>query len=187
MGVAGEVDRPSVLIVDDEERVADTYHLQLRGHYETTVAYSGATALERIDETTDVVLLDRQMPDHSGDEVLEAIRDRGFDVRVVLLTAVDPDFDIVDMACDDYVVKPVGRDELQAVVERALKITTYNERRRELSSTKLKRNVLEVELSPPELAASDTYADLEARIDSLESTVDELEDDLDLEDRSRYL
>ena len=92
---------PRVLIVDDEERVADTYDLRLRDDYDTRVAYDGETALELVDEDTDVVLLDRRMPELSGDEVLEEIRNRGLDVRVVLLTAVDPDFEIVEMECDD--------------------------------------------------------------------------------------
>ena len=182
-----DTERATVLVVDDEERVADTYEMRLRDTYDTLVAYDGDDALERVDDAIDVVLLDRRMPEPSGDEVLEEIRRQGIDVRVVLLTAVDPDFDIVDMQCDDYVVKPVDKESLHAVVERALKIAAYNDRMQELSSKKLKRNVLEVELPQPELRESDKYRLLCDEIGELEAKVGELEDDLNLDDPTQYL
>jgi len=136
-------DQASVLIVDDEERVAETYALRLRDGYETEIALSGEEALQTIDERVDVVLLDRRMPGTTGDEVVERIRNRGLDCRIVMLTAVDPDFDITEMAIDDYVVKPVTKEALQQVVDRALTISEYNEQVQQLNSLKLKRNVLE--------------------------------------------
>ena len=180
-------DLPQVLIVDDEERVANTYDLRLSGDYETEIALSGETALQTVDEETDVVLLDRRMPGMTGDEVLEEIRKRGFDCRIVMLTAVDPDFEIADMDIDDYVVKPVDRDQLIAVVERALTISEYNEQMQELSSLKLKRNVLEVELSGRELAESEKYQRLEADIEQLEAEIQEMEDTLNIEQVDLYL
>ncbi|MFW6434796.1 MAG: response regulator transcription factor [Halovenus sp.] len=180
-------DRPRVLIVDDEERVANTYDLRLSSEYETEIALSGETALQTVDEETDVVLLDRRMPGMSGDEVLEEIRKRGLDCRVVMLTAVDPDFEIAEMDIDDYVVKPVDREELISVVERALTISEYNEQMQELSSLKLKRNVLEVELSGRELAESEKYQRLEADIEQLEAEIQSMEDTLDIEQVDLYL
>ncbi|MEF8821194.1 MAG: response regulator [Halovenus sp.] len=180
-------DLPQVLIVDDEERVANTYDLRLSGDYETEIALSGETALQTVDEETDVVLLDRRMPGMTGDEVLTEIRKRGLDCRVVMLTAVDPDFEIADMDLDDYVVKPVDRDQLIAVVERALTISEYNEQMQELSSLKLKRNVLEVELSGRELAESEKYQRLEADIEQLEAEIQEMEDTLNIEQVDLYL
>ncbi len=43
----------------------------------------------------------------SGDEVLDTIAERGIDPAVVMVTAVDPDFDIVEMPFDEYLTKPV--------------------------------------------------------------------------------
>lgn len=180
-------DRPRVLIVDDEERVANTYELRLGEEYDTEVALSGENALQVVDESFDVVLLDRRMPGTTGDEVLDEIRRRGFDCRVVMLTAVDPDFDITEMDVDDYVVKPVDKDELRAVVDRALTISEYNERVQRLSSLKLKRNVLEVEMGDHELEDSEQYRELEAEIEQLESEIDEMEDTLELDQVDLYL
>lgn len=180
-------DLPHVLIVDDEERVASTYELRLDSGYETEVALGGEEALELVGDHVDVVLLDRRMPGISGDEVLEEIRRMGYDCRVVMLTAVDPDFDITDMAFDDYVVKPVDRDELRTVVERALTIADYNEQMQKLSALKLKRNVLEVELGEYELEDSEKYTALVEEIEALEADIEDMEAELDLDQVDLYL
>ncbi len=179
--------KPTVLIVDDEERVANTYDLRLGTKYDTEVALSGEQAIQAVDEDTDVVLLDRRMPGMTGDDVLEQIRKRGLDCRVVMLTAVDPDFDIAEMDIDDYVVKPVDKDEIQTVVERALTVSEYNEQMQQLSSLKLKRNVLEVELSNDELHDSEQYQKLSTQIEDLESELEEMEDTLDIDQVNLFL
>ena len=180
-------DRARVLVVDDEERVADTYRLRLEETYDVDVALGGREALELVSDDHDVVLLDRRMPDLSGDEVLEAIQSRGLDCKVVMVTAVDPDFDIIEMACDDYIVKPVEDGQLEEVVDRVLRVAEYSERRQQLGAKKLKRNVLELEMREQELDDSDEYQQLEADISELETEVDELEDQLGLEDVDRFL
>lgn len=176
-----------MLLVDDEERVAKTYQLRLGADYETTIALDGHEAMELIDDSYDVVLLDRRMPDLSGDEVLEEIRRRGFDCRVVMVTAVDPDFDITEMEFDDYVVKPVTKDELLAVVERALTISEYNDQLQTLSSLQLKRNVLEVEMAEHELEDSHKYQSLCEEIETLEAEIEEIEDTLEVDQVDLYL
>lgn len=178
---------PRVLIVDDEERVADTYDLRLGSDYDTEIALSGEEALQTIDDSFDVVLLDRRMPGTSGDDVLAEIRKRGLDCRVIMLTAVDPGFDITEMDLDDYVVKPVDRDELRHVVDRALTIAEYNDQLQELSSLKLKRNVLEVELDDSELEASEKYHTLVGKITELEDDIEAMEATLDIDELDLYL
>ncbi|SDJ63739.1 HalX domain-containing protein [Halovenus aranensis] len=180
-------DRPRILIADDEERVAKTYELRLSREYDTAVVLSGEEALQEIDDSFNVVLLDRRMPDLSGDRVLEEIRRRGIDCRVVMVTAVDPDFDITEMDVDDYVVKPVNKDELHEVVERAMTISEYNAQVQELSALKLKRNVLEVEMARTELEDSPEYQTLTEQIDELESNIDEFEETLDLDQVDLHL
>jgi len=185
--VSPDSDVPRVLVVDDEERVADTYRLRLTDEYDVDDVTSGREALDIVGERHDVVLLDRRMPDISGDEVLEEIRSTELDCQVVMVTAVDPDFDLVEMQCDDYIVKPVDRETLQDIVERVLQIAEYSERRRTLGAKKLKRNVLEVEMRESELAQNEEYQGLETSIDELEAEVDDLENELGLEEVDRFL
>lgn len=86
-----------VLVVDDEEAVADLYAARLESEHDVITAYDGERALEVVDDNIDVVFLDRQMPGCPGDEVLDVVDERDLDCRVVMVTAVDPGFDILEM------------------------------------------------------------------------------------------
>jgi len=173
--------KATVLVVDDETSLADLYAHWLSEDYEVLTAYGGEQALEQIDDDVDVVLLDRRMPGLSGDEVLERVRERNYDVRVAMVTAVDPDFDIIDMQCDDYLVKSVTREDLVETVEFLLKLDEYDEKQNELTAKKIRRNVLEVEKTEEELNNSQAFAELQREITSLEEELGEMSEELDEE------
>ncbi len=180
-----EHDSASVLIVEDEQELADMYAAYLPETYDVTVVYGGEPALDVLDEQPfDLVLLDRRMPVVSGNEVLAEIEQRGLDCRLAMVTAVNPDFDIIDLRIDDYIVKPVTRDELREIVKRLLKLDEYNEQMQKLTSKKLKRNVLEVEKTQAELSDSPEFERLNEEIAKLETEVDSLADELDIGDES---
>ncbi|MFB6136395.1 MAG: bacterio-opsin activator domain-containing protein [Halobacteriaceae archaeon] len=129
---------PVVLVAEDDEDLADTYAAWFDDRYDVRTAYGGEEALGKLDEDVDVVLLDRRMPDVPGDEVLEELRSRDIDCQVSMLTAVEPDSDIVDMPFEEYVVKPVTQSELVDVVEELLLRGRFDEATQEylaLSST----------------------------------------------------
>jgi DNA-binding response OmpR family regulator len=174
--------RPTVLVIDDEPDLADLYAAWLTSEYDVRTAYGGSEALEAIDDEVSVALIDRLMPDLSGDEVLERIRAEGYDCRVAMVTAVEPDFDIIDMGFDDYLVKPVRREELQGVVESLLTRTTYDTQLREYFSMVSKRSALEAQKSDRELADSDSYAELTDEIARLRDQLDETTASLDADD-----
>ena len=171
-------DRQTVLVVEDEEHLADLYADYLSSGYDVRTAYGGVEAIEMLSSEIDVVLLDRRMPVVSGNEVLAEIEERALQCRVAMVTAVDPDFDIIDMGCDDYIVKPVTKNGLLEVVDRLVRLAEYNDRMRDLSAKKLKRNVLQVEKSKTELQNSQEFQRLQTEIASLESELDELAEDL---------
>jgi DNA-binding response OmpR family regulator len=168
-----------VLVVDDEQEVADVYALRLRNEYETRVAYGGEDALEKIDVDVDIVLLDRRMPDISGDEVLAEIREKGYDCRVIMLTAVDPGLDIVDMKFDDYLCKPVEKDDLVGAIEQQIQAQVYDEQLSEYLEVTSKLALLEAELPPQELEESEELAQLERKADELKSELDGALQELD--------
>jgi DNA-binding response OmpR family regulator len=106
-------DNTSVLVVEDNRKLADLYAAWLNERYDTEVVYSGSDAQKRLQRGRyDVVLLDRRMPDVSGDAVLETIREEDIDCHVAIVSAVSPDFDIIEMEFDSYIVKPVMADDL---------------------------------------------------------------------------
>jgi DNA-binding response OmpR family regulator len=169
----------TILIVDDESAVTDVYAVHLEDEYETRTAYGGEEALEKMDEDVDAVLLDRRMPGMSGDEVLEHIREEGYDCRVAMVTAIDPDFDILDMGFDEYVVKPVSRDDLYDTVEQLLTYSTYDDTFQEYFSLVSKRAAIQTSKSPSTLEANEEYQQLNDRIDELEADLDEAVMDLE--------
>jgi CheY-like chemotaxis protein len=170
-----------VLVVDDEPDVADAYAVWLEDGYEVRTATSGQQALELVDPGVDVVLLDRRMPGLSGDEVLERLSERDLDPRVAMVTAVDPDFDIVEMPFDTYLTKPVTSDDLRTTVDRLVSVTDYDARSRELFTLAEKRAALETSKTAAELEASDAYAELTDRIQRLRASLTEEIADADRE------
>jgi len=161
--------QPTVLLVDDEADVVDVYALAFSGgEYTVRKAYGGEEALEKV-AGADVVLLDRRMPGLSGQDVLDEIRDRGLDVRVAMVTAVDPDFDITEMPFDTYLTKPVSDEELRETVDELFTLSTYDEQIRERFAVAEKLGVLEAEKTDRELAASDEYAALQERAAKLDT------------------
>ncbi|MFA1611052.1 response regulator transcription factor [Halobellus rubicundus] len=166
-------DSPLVLVVEDEPDLADLYATWLRDEYRVRVAYGGREALEQLDDEVDIALLDRRMPDLSGDEALEAIRERGVDCRVAMVTAVEPDFDILEMGFDDYLVKPVSREALKETVENLLLRNTYDEGIQELFSLASKKALLESEKDPVSLENNEEYQELSERVAELRSQLDE--------------
>jgi len=171
--VSSRSEQATVLVVDDEREVADVYALRLRGNYETRTAYGGQEALQVVDDDVDVVLLDRRMPDISGDDVLHEIRERDLDCKVIMLTAVDPGTDILELAFDDYLCKPVEKDDLVTAIDQQLRIQRYDDRLGKFLEVTSKLTLLEEELSPQELENNDRIQELSERADTLREEMDE--------------
>ena len=165
-------DGPEVLVVDDETRLADLFAAWLGTDRAVETAYDGEEALAKMTDSVEVVLLDRRMPGLSGDEVLEKIREQGYDSRVVMVTAVDPDFDIIEMGFDDYLVKPVSKDELEGIVADVRKRSDYEVDIQEYYALTSKKALLESEKSERELEGNEEYRDLASRVDELRDRVD---------------
>ena len=177
-GNDGGDDRPVVLAVDDEQRVVQAFQLWLGDAYRIATATDGETAMERLDESVDVVLLDRHMPGVSGEAVLERIRESPYDPCVVMVTAVDPDFDLIDMSFDEYLSKPVGESELRSVVDRLLRIDDYDDRINELYTVTRKIAALQTELTNAELRCDERYLELLDRQERLRADADDLVSEL---------
>lgn len=171
---------PLVLVVDNDPRIVSMHAGWLADQYRVERAYSGEEAIRKLTEDVDVVLLDRHMPGISGDEVLERIGEMGVDVRVVMLTAVEPDFDIVDMPFDAYVEKPGVREDVLAVVEEVRGREEETDRAQRLLSLRAKAALLRAEKTDEELAESEEYTRLEEDIRRLEASVDDA-DEIDTE------
>ena len=108
----------SVLIVEDEESLADPLAFLLRKEgFEATVVADGPSALAEFERSgADIVLLDLMLPGMSGTDVCKQLRLRS-SVPVIMVTARDSEIDKVvglELGADDYVTKPYSARELIA-------------------------------------------------------------------------
>ena len=118
-----------ILIVDDEKPITDIikYNLEKEG-YETAIAFDGEAALEQVQETPDLIILDLMLPKIDGLEVARQVR-KTKDTPIIMLTAKDSELDKVlglEMGADDYVTKPFSNRELVARVKANLRRQKVN-------------------------------------------------------------
>jgi len=116
-----------VLIVDDEPNIVTSLEFLMRGgDYEVRVALNGAEALRLADSfRPDVILLDVMMPQRSGFEVCQKIRENPVlrDVKIIMLTAKGRDAERdrgLDLGANAYVTKPFSTKELVNTVRELL-------------------------------------------------------------------
>lgn len=179
---------PTVLVVDDEPDVVSMYAAWLQDEYDVLEAEDGESALEVFEEhDVDVVLLDRRMPDMRGDEVLEELRSRDVDCRVAVVTAVEPDFDIIDMGFDDYLTKPVSKDEVHETVESLLQRDEYGRKTQEQFSLMTKKIALEESKPEHELQENEEYQELVDRLQEVTEETRELLEQMSGDDYRRLL
>ena len=181
----------TILVVEDDTSVTKLYVQFLEPEYTVLTA---ETAQEGIDAllgedgddpaatAVDAVLLDRRLPDAPGEEVLDFIDEQDFDCRVAMVTGVEPDFDIVDMGFDLYIVKPVTRSELLEAVETLFVRSEYGGLLREAASLASKRALLESQKSEAELEASTEYTTLLDRMSELDDELLDLAGSLSSDD-----
>ena len=106
----------NILLVDDEIKITEVINAYLdKEGYNTFIAHDGQKALELFtQEEFDLVILDRMLPDISGEEICKRIRETSL-VHIIMLTAKTEDDDKIDgfnLGCDDYVCKPFNVKEL---------------------------------------------------------------------------
>lgn len=163
-----EADEATVLVVEDEQSLAELYRAWLADDHRVETAYTGQEAAEKLDDSVDVVILDRRLPDSTGQKVLDVVQDRRLDCMVAIVSAVKPEFDVANFPIDEYLVKPVDRRELRATVNELLFRSTVTITRQELLALHSRKIVLENETDSRELERNEEYRELRRKIRMLE-------------------
>jgi DNA-binding response OmpR family regulator len=109
-----------VLIVEDESRLAENIAMAFRDGpgFATDVCHDGEDALLACNAVDyDLIVLDLMLPRQSGTKVLQALRAKGLQVPVLILTAVSEiksTIELLNLGADDYMTKPFDLGELIA-------------------------------------------------------------------------
>jgi CheY-like chemotaxis protein len=165
---------PKVLLVDDVELFLELERSYLEGcGYDLITASSGEETLKRLDKVApDILLLDFYMPGMDGDEVCRLIRknERWRDLPVIMVTAAGKPEEVqkcLQAGCDDYITKPVNKQELREKVQRLL--GEYKRRKDERVAVELPVQVREGErlhvASAKDLSASGIYLKSPVQLD----------------------
>ena len=112
-----------ILIVDDEEHIRFLYSEELtEAGYEVITAEDGNMLLEKIEEEKpDLIVLDIKMVDYNGLDLLQDIRNKFYNLPVILCTAYDTfKEDMKSIAADFYVIKSFDLTELKTKIGMAL-------------------------------------------------------------------
>jgi DNA-binding response OmpR family regulator len=122
----------SVLIVEDDESIAEVVQDALRGQgYEVRWAPDGAAATDEMElQPPDLVLLDAGLPDVDGFSLCRWIREQQPALPVIIVTARDADIDVVvglDAGADDYVTKPFSTSVLLARIRANLRTASLSD------------------------------------------------------------
>lgn len=143
--------------------------------------------MDKLSGEFEVVLLDRRMPGISGDQVLDRIREQQLGCRVVMVSAVEPDFDVIALGFDDYLVKPVTKADLVGAVQRMERRLTYDNGLQRYFALVSKKATLEVEKRNQDLEQNEEYRRLLDEIETLRDQVDASLGELDQDDMRAVL
>lgn len=119
------VNRQKILIVDDDENIAELISLYLTKEcFETSIVYDGESALEAVKTfQPNLILLDLMLPGIDGYQVCREVRTTS-SIPIIMLSAKGEIFDKVlglELGADDYMEKPFDTKELVARVKAVLR------------------------------------------------------------------
>lgn len=116
----------TVLIIDDENKARRVVeHLLVSNYPAIKTVYHAATLKEGVEiikkEKPGIVFLDIEMPEHSGLEIFDLLAHHPIDFQLIFVTAYNQyAVDAFKLSATDYVLKPVGIDDLSKAVDKAL-------------------------------------------------------------------
>ncbi len=124
--------KKKILIVDDDKDILTLLKIKLKNkNLEIEAETSPLKALEKIaEEKISLVLIDQKMPELTGLEFIEIVKERYPELPVILMTAfgdIEDAVKAIKLGALHYITKPINYDELQHIINQALEITTLKE------------------------------------------------------------
>ncbi len=119
------MEKKKILVVDDEPNSREGLtKILIKEGYEVVAAASGKDALKEAEkEDIDLIITDLKMPEISGTDILEKIRESKPDIGVIIVTAygeVNSYLKAMTLGAFEYLNKPIKLDELRRVIHKAL-------------------------------------------------------------------
>ena len=116
--------KASILVVDDEHGVRQSFNMVLKDQYNVLLAGTGEQAIDILTKNSvDLILLDILLPDINGLDLLEKLMETDPNTEIIMVTAVN-DVQVavraIKLGAYEYIIKPFVVDEVLTVIQRAL-------------------------------------------------------------------
>ncbi len=158
---------PRVLLADDDHRLLEMYTLWLSADYDVVTANNGREALTLLDDSIAVAILDRNMPELTGEEVATAIRESGQTTPLAFLTAAQVSPTDVSLPADRLLRKPVRKDELRAAIEDVRALTDQSPIGRAVDARRHRLEFVEHHLGSS-VTGTDAYEQARTELEAIE-------------------
>jgi DNA-binding NtrC family response regulator len=116
--------KASILVVDDEKGVRQSFNIVLKDNYQVFLAESISGALDIFAKNPiDVILLDIILPDGNGLDLIEKLKSMSLNTEIIMVTAVkeiQTAVKAIKLGAYDYIVKPFVVEEVKNIIHRAL-------------------------------------------------------------------
>ena len=137
-----------IMVVDDRDDIREVIHVLLTNEgYQIIEAKNGKEALELLDDSIDLIILDVMMPEMNGYQVCLLMREKT-NAPILLITAKGEEFDKVlglELGADDYITKPFSIRELMARVKALLRRYHVYQGKKEEAKAIIRLNDLEID------------------------------------------
>jgi len=114
----------TILVVDDEHGVRESFNMVLKDHYQVLMAQTGKEAIDIFSKNyVDLVLLDIRLPDVNGVDLLRKLKETDPGVEIIMVTAVksiQTAVQAIKSGAYEYIIKPFDVEEVLTVINRAL-------------------------------------------------------------------
>lgn len=164
-----ETATPSILVAEADRRITEMYSNWLNERYTVRRAHDNEQIEDALDEDVDVMLFARRIPGVDPARIPAVVPD---DCRTILLVDERPDFDVLDVDCDDILYKPIVRETALDAIEQQLSRRGESAEERTHAALEAKRVVFEQAYASEVLATNDRFADLCSRVETLETRLD---------------
>jgi DNA-binding NtrC family response regulator len=117
-------DKATILVVDDERGVRQSFNMILKDDYLVLLASTGKEALAMVEQNAvDLVLLDILLPDSNGLDLLQQLKETDPNIEVIMVTAVkeiQTAVQAIKLGAHEYIIKPFVVDDILTAISRAL-------------------------------------------------------------------
>lgn len=143
--------KQKILVADDAKDIRELLRIMLEdAGFEVILAHNGVEALEKFDDSVNLVILDIMMPHCNGIDACNIIRGKA-EVPILFLTAKSAESDMIEgfeAGGDDYLIKPFSCTELLLRVKALLRRTNMNhtEEKKQSSQIVIQDIILDTEL-----------------------------------------